>query len=589
MTDSTDSSDHHAWNPGLDSTLPGDLLLLSTLFRPENISNTLPEIRELSDFSGIPMFDLAALRLGRLLAHEVLIRVSADLTVPDGPKYEDLGINMRAMVSTLLSNYIKPELPALEEKFQSLMLEVSNFLTLEVKKIKPADAIPVSTIQPSVLDRVLWWRRPSSDSDHTQPVSIDDQLQQWSERSTKSHIPLESACLDTLVGVVNTIVATRGTLVGDEALIVKLTRIQVLNTYGSAQVGKLIEPTLAAAYVKEGFRLLPVQSDPYVMNVKGASASGKSTIRAKQRALAERIGVPWSDFALISPDYWRKFLLDYDSLGENYKYAGALTGHELAIVDQKLDHYMSTKAQSGGISHLLIDRFRFDSFASEDERESGTRLLTRFGKTVFLFFMVTPPDATVERAWIRGLETGRFKSVDDLLFHNVEAYTGMPQLFFSWINSSTKYIHFEFLDNSVEKGQPPRTIASGWNSSMTIYDINAMLEISRFKHININAAMPEEVYLRHGQDSSNNREFLQECVKRLDQILFVNPGTGSVYGEIKNAEWLWFDKTLSPKEHDVPGLLDLRKLINSSGKKTSTDLLEEAMAKSSNVDIGEKL
>ena len=38
----------------------------------------------------------------------------------------------------------------------------------------------------------------------------------------------------------------------------------------------------------------------------------------------------------------------------------------------------------------------------------------------------------VERAWRRGLTTQRHKAVDDLLYHNIEAYTGIPELFFAW-------------------------------------------------------------------------------------------------------------------------------------------------------------
>ncbi len=49
-----------------------------------------------------------------------------------------------------------------------------------------------------------------------------------------------------------------------------------------------------------------------------------------------------------------------------------------------------------------------------------------------MFFVITPPDATVERAWQRGLKFGRYKAVDDLLDHNVEAFTGMPNLSFTW-------------------------------------------------------------------------------------------------------------------------------------------------------------
>src|SRR5665213_4408739 len=119
------------------------------------------------------------------------------------------------------------------------------------------------------------------------------------------------------------------------------------------------------------------------MNTKGPSAAGKSSLRPLQKNLAGEIGVRWSDFALISPDIWRKQLLDYQTLGAQYKYAGALAADELQIIDQKLDRYMARKNQRGEMSHLLIDRFRFDSFAPYSD-EAGSNLLTRFGQTVYL-------------------------------------------------------------------------------------------------------------------------------------------------------------------------------------------------------------
>ena len=98
-------------------------------------------------------------------------------------------------------------------------------------------------------------------------------------------------------------------------------------------IGALIEPMMAAAAAQEGFRLLPRQDHPVVMNTKGPSAAGKSTMRLLQKGLAGRIGVDWSEFALISPDIWRKQLLDYASLGPAYKYAGAFTGEELYTLE----------------------------------------------------------------------------------------------------------------------------------------------------------------------------------------------------------------------------------------------------------------
>ena len=107
-------------------------------------------------------------------------------------------------------------------------------------------------------------------------------------------------------------------------------------------------------------------------------------MRPLQRYLAKVLGVKWDDFALISPDIWRKYLLDYDSHGEARRYAGTLTGHEVAIIDKKLDRYMAEKGERGQMSHLLIDRFRFDSFSSDPDKEDGSRLLTRFGQTVYM-------------------------------------------------------------------------------------------------------------------------------------------------------------------------------------------------------------
>jgi len=111
-----------------------------------------------------------------------------------------------------------------------------------------------------------------------------------------------------------------------------------------------------------------------------------------------------------------------------------LSGRELEIVDKKLDDYIAKKASMKKMSHMLIDRFRFDSFALDIDRSETSRLLSRFANQVYLFFMVTHPKHTVERAWKRGNQTGRYKAVDDLLFHNVEAFTGMPALFLANAN-----------------------------------------------------------------------------------------------------------------------------------------------------------
>ena len=296
----------------------------------------------------------------------------------------------------------------------------------------------------------------------------------------------------------------------------------------------MIEPHIAAAVQARGYRLLPPRERPVVMNTKGASASGKSTMRGLQRELAAQLGLDWADFALISPDIWRKYLLDYDSLGAARKYAGSLTGHELKVVDQKLDRYMAQKAERARMSHLLIDRFRFDSFAEEEGGEEGARLLTRFGAVVYMFFMITPPIATVERAWQRGLEVGRYKAVDDLLDHNVEAYTGMPRLFFTWALRKDKQVHYEFLDNGVPAGERPRTVAFGWNDEMTILDLGRLLDVERFRKIDVAATGPAEVHPDPAALSAeNNTAFLLRCARMIRKISLADHRSGRIYARIE--------------------------------------------------------
>jgi hypothetical protein len=341
--------------------------------------------------------------------------------------------------------------------------------------------------------------------------------------------PMTAAAMKALARVMSALFATHGSAWGTPQMIAGMAVDMASNDYGGDCIGRALEPIMLEAARAEGYQLLPRQEHPVVINTKGASASGKSSLRPLQKKLTGEIGLRWSDFALISPDIWRKQLLDYPSLGEFYKYAGACTAEELQIIDQKLDRYMARKQARGEMSHLLIDRFRFDSFAP-DSVEAGSNLLTRFGQSVYLFFMITPPQMLVERAWHRGLEFGRYKAVDDTLAHAVEAYSGIPHVFFTWILRSDKRIQFEFLDNTVRLGERPRTAAFGDNETFNVLDVKGMLDIERYARVNVDAPRPDALY----RDSSllaaeKNVEFLKRCVKEFRYVNFADQSSGLVY------------------------------------------------------------
>ena len=85
-------------------------------------------MEELSDFCGLPIERLSTFRPERLALHEVLIRVMADLSVPDGNKYEDLGVNFRRMTAAIMDKYIAPKMSEINSVFEHLKREAAQFI-----------------------------------------------------------------------------------------------------------------------------------------------------------------------------------------------------------------------------------------------------------------------------------------------------------------------------------------------------------------------------------------------------------------------------------------------------------------------------
>ncbi len=529
------------WNPGLQSQIPAELLPLTTLYRPENVLPTLRQARELADLTGLATEDLVAFRPERLVVHELLARVTADFSVEDGQKTEDLGINFRRITEIILTRHIAPHMAEIREAHDALRTQLFNTV-VTMLDYGLQDAGPAAPQSPAGFwSRLFHAAAPAPAAAEEAEASDLRAIRRWDAQAQTTSDPLQRAACVALARVTSAMHARHGRIWGDRGLIATVATDLAGNDYGSEAIGRLIEPYVQQAAQAEGFRLLPAQTQPVVMNTKGASAAGKSTLRPLQRALAARIGVSWDDFALISPDIFRKFLLDYATLGPAYKYAGALSGHELQIVDHKLDRYMARKAARGAMSHLLIDRFRFDTFAPASD-VAGSNLLTRFGSLVYLFFMITPPSATVERAWGRGLEVGRYKAVDDLLAHNIEAYAGMPEVFFTWALAGDKKVHYEFLDNSVALGERPRTIAFGWNGEMNVLDVKGLLDVDRYRRINVDAKNAREVHPgAAAMAPEHNTRFLAQCVSRLPAVNFADRASGRIYLRTENGKMVWSD------------------------------------------------
>jgi len=511
------------WNPGIESQVPRELRHLATIFRAENVFTSIAAAGELHGLTGFNLSELVVFRPQRLALHELLVRITADFAVPDGTRIADLGLNFREIARLLLSRYLEPAMDAITAAYRCASQEANEVIEPALSRLKRN------------------WG----------PQEIAD----FERLSVATDNAAAVAAYKSLARVLSALFTTQGAAWGTKDLIASMAAGFAGNDFGSDCIGQTIAPLLQAAAREQGYKLLPRQEHPVVINTKGPSASGKSTLRPLQKKLAGEIGVQWSDFALISPDIWRKQLLDYASLGAAYKYAGAFTSDELQIVDQKLDRYMAAKNRRGEMSHLLIDRFRFDSFAP-DSAEAGSNFLTRFGQTVYLFFVITPPEMLVERAWKRGLEFGRYKAVDDTLAHSVEAYSGIPDVFFTWVRRGDKRIQFEFLDNTVRLGERPRTVAFGDNETLNVLDVKATLDIDRYARIDVDATAPQYLYPDPKLlAAENNVDFLSRCVKSFQWVNFAEQGSGQVYLRIERGRAMQVERSAFEKAIQSPDTL----------------------------------
>jgi DNA-binding transcriptional regulator GbsR (MarR family) len=569
------------WNPGLESQIPDEVTPYMTIVRAENVFQSISELMEISDFTGLRWEDIATFRPQRLAVHELLIRISANLSVSDGNRYEDLGVNFRSMAQVLFDRCINPNMQQIVNLYEELKKDVSE----QVEQILECSlyASHHENDEPKEWFNRLFKRRKKKHL--TIPMEVRDQqlVNNWMEDSQRGNISdLQRSILRSLNRLANALMVRHGRICGEKDLLIKLVVGQVCNSYGSRLIGNMIEPMIDAGASAEGYSTLPIREHPVIMNVKGASASGKSTLRPLQHQLANRLGLCWESFALISPDIWRKYLLDYKVLGEHAKYAAVCSGHELKIVDRKLDLYMADKANRIGVSHLLIDRFRFDSFAEKSTKE-GSNLLTRFGSKVFMFFMITPPHDTVVRAWERGERVGRYKAVDDLLAHNVEAFTGISQLFFTWALDQEKEIHYEFLDNSVDLGEDPKTVAFGENGILRVLDVICMIDIDRYQKINVNALSEDDVYPPAKEMSPQmNMNFVKSCIERLQCVEFVNPMSRKVMASTNHGELVELNvEELKEAISDGDVFDALLDLLSSLRRKNELD--EIAVAKTINI------
>ncbi len=525
MNDTT----YSAWNPGIETKIPQAYRSIETIFHPDLVFTSADEVDELSRETGLKQKELVSFRPHRLALHELIIRVNADILVLEGKNEEDLGINFRNIANTINDHYLQDKLPEIENTYFFMAEDVEKKVQIELEKL-----LSPTTVQPVKKGRVLakfFVKKKPVQTIQTIEEREYALINSLKQRQQDCDNAMDYVIYQSLHRVLGSISTKRGFIGNDIAYLSGICSRHACNYLGSELIGKIVGKKVQRAIEKEGYPLIIDTDKAVLISLKGASAAGKSSLRPTLQKMMQELCIESHGYGTISPDIWRKLLLDYESLGESYKYAGRFASHEISIIDSKLDNYRRIKAERSNTGpNLVVDRFRFDSFASEKVTRLLHKTYIRYLDRVYMFFIVTPPEATVERGWERGLERGRYKSVEDFLGHCVEAYAGMSKLLFKWLSNTEPKFFFEFLDNSVEKGTYPRMIAKGTQGYMAIYRAELFVNIERYQHINVMAKNPETVYPGSGiMAVQNNLGFLFQCIEKINHLDFIDPDTNTCY------------------------------------------------------------
>src|SRR3954471_15436431 len=201
------------WNPGLNSQVPRELRHMCTIFRPETSCTRVSSATELRQLTGLPLCDLAIFRPQRLVLHELMIRVMANLSVPTGEKIGDLGINFRLITDRLLHRYIEPEMEAIEAEYASVRGQLAAVIREALTELVTPRVAPVGS--PGRAPKLHWFRRakPQANAPGTHATDAPPQMSStawgpqqiadFERQAATTNDPLKRAAFRALVRVMS--------------------------------------------------------------------------------------------------------------------------------------------------------------------------------------------------------------------------------------------------------------------------------------------------------------------------------------------------------------------------------------------------
>ncbi len=252
------------------------------------------------------------------------------------------------------------------------------------------------------------------------------------------------------------------------------------------------------------------KSNRHTIVLAGAAGTGKSSILETIEEYAQQtLSIARDDIVKISTDAHRNIVGRDGLVGEDKKMGARLTQDESTLISLRAHERMERKIEKGAAPHMLLE----GPFPTPQRFKWGTQ---NNGK-LHLFVITTPVKLSIERAYNRGSQTGRYIPTYSILGGH---HTIAKDIFVRINAFKNQDIQFSILNTDVPLGEKPITLLSGntVNRSIHIFDRKKMAEFCGNKNINISAKNPGELF----KDTKNkvSEKYLDEINAMDMKIIF---------------------------------------------------------------------
>lgn len=268
--------------------------------------------------------------------------------------------------------------------------------------------------------------------------------------------------------------------------IIALATDAVFTKLAQAKMEALINQLISALI--EGGKLtaldIPPASQRLLLLVAGGQASGKGSSVAQLKYSAQQAGIEWSNISKGGGDIFRSLLLDHGAVPPNL-YQQMCQDEASLVSHNKVFTALDKMAEQGKAPHVFIEQI----YVGKEKIE----MALKEGGTAYIVVVSTEVNDAVERAFLRGIDTGRFETVRGIL----TAHKGMAvQLPDRLSECADKSVFIRIVDNNVSKGEQPIKVADidCINKTIQVYDKQKLERFISKTAINIYATHPDDVY-----------------------------------------------------------------------------------------------